>query len=149
MCLFQKYVNAFKILHFQNQILGITVLNTTKNGFKKSNFRIYCNLLALILFSNYTVYTIYTKATIYKSQLLLQTVELIMVVANCTYVVAVWLLAITKHQKTMQLLSKVIHFDQNLHKMGVRINYQKQKKRNLVQLLFNNLKIEELENQKI
>ncbi|RZC39711.1 7tm 7 domain containing protein [Asbolus verrucosus] len=132
--LFEKFVNAIKLLLFHSQIFGLVTFSYTETGFRLSKLRCVYSILMTFAYLSVSVYSIH--------EILLAAAPPVFIISaliqSSIYGISlavIWICCLTNHSNFMELLVKMFDFDFKLQSSYILLNYDKNKKRILFHLL--------------
>ncbi|RZC37788.1 gustatory receptor 28b [Asbolus verrucosus] len=130
-----KFISSIKMILFQSQILGLITFSHTQTKFRFSKLRRVYNILAIFLYLPVTVLCVCKVVALERLKLIFKSTDIIILIMNAVYVTTTWVCAIKNRDKFIDFLEKIIDFDINLQADGVYINYKRNEKRILVQII--------------
>jgi hypothetical protein len=125
----QKFMNSITILLYQSQLMGLVTFGRT---LRPSKIRLFWNVLLFTVYAYSIGHCVYTVAS-FNREMIYKATDVIILVINLVYVSTAWITAITNRDLFVEFLVKVFDFDGKLQTMGIKINYQKSKKRIVLQ----------------
>ena len=133
MHIFDKFLHSISVVLLQNQLLGTTTLTISNRKFQKSKPRTIFILITMSLFLVFAALVFYQKIYLANNTVLYKSTDVILIIINSIYVIAVWLHALFNSDKFSHLLNAIITFDRNLYQFGDGVDYTKQRKRDLLE----------------